>query len=75
MELKELLVVIPHSSIVIPGEIPLESLSERFEVAMWCCLAIFDCRLYLDGKLRLKYAMDLDYPELMDSVKSIGPSL
>jgi ABC-type bacteriocin/lantibiotic exporter with double-glycine peptidase domain len=30
MELKELLVVIPHSSIMIPGEIPLESLSERF---------------------------------------------
>jgi len=30
MELQELLVVIPHSGIVIPGEIPLESLSERF---------------------------------------------
>jgi hypothetical protein len=30
MKLKELLVVIPHSGIVIPAEIPLESLSESF---------------------------------------------
>ncbi len=30
MELKELLVVIPHSGIVIPGDIPLENLSEQF---------------------------------------------
>jgi N-formylglutamate amidohydrolase len=30
MELKELIVVVPHSGIVIPVEIPLDSLSERF---------------------------------------------
>ncbi|MGB7296905.1 MAG: N-formylglutamate amidohydrolase [Candidatus Aminicenantales bacterium] len=30
MEFKELLVVIPHSGIVIPGEIPLDSLSDDF---------------------------------------------
>ncbi|HQB29943.1 MAG TPA: N-formylglutamate amidohydrolase [Syntrophales bacterium] len=32
MELKELIVVVPHSGIVIPVEIPLDSLSEKFPV-------------------------------------------
>jgi hypothetical protein len=54
MELKELLVVIPHSSIVIPGEIPLESLSERFPALVqnvdWYTNWLYDFRDLLNNR-------------------------
>jgi len=54
MELKELLVVIPHSSIVIPGEIPLESLSERFPAQIqnvdWYTNWLYDFRDLLNNR-------------------------
>jgi hypothetical protein len=54
MELKELLVVIPHSSIVIPGEIPLESLSERFPALVqnvdWYTNWLYDFRDLLNKR-------------------------
>ena len=54
MELKELLVVIPHSGIVIPGEIPLDSLSERFPVLVrnvdWYTNWLYDFRDLLDNR-------------------------
>jgi hypothetical protein len=54
MELKELLVVIPHSSILIPGEIPLESLSERFPVLVqnvdWYTNWLYDFRDLLNNR-------------------------
>jgi len=54
MELKELLVVMPHSSIVIPGEIPLESLSERFPPLVqnvdWYTNWLYDFRDLLNNR-------------------------
>jgi hypothetical protein len=54
MELKELLVVIPHSSIVIPGEIPLESLSEGFPELVqnvdWYTNWLYDFRDLLNNR-------------------------
>lgn len=54
MELKELLVVISHSSIVIPGEIPLPSLSERFPLLLknvdWYTDWLYDFRDLLDNR-------------------------
>lgn len=52
--LKELLVVIPHSGIVIPAEIPLESLSERFPEMVrnvdWYTNWLYDFRDFLDNR-------------------------
>jgi N-formylglutamate amidohydrolase len=54
MVLKELLVVIPHSGIVIPGEIPLESLSERFPMLVqnvdWYTNWLYDFRDLLENR-------------------------
>jgi len=54
MELKELLVVIPHSGIVIPGEIPLESLSDRFPALVqnvdWYTNWLYDFRDLLQNQ-------------------------
>ena len=54
MELKELLVVIPHSGIVVPGEIPLESLSERFPALVqnvdWYTNWLYDFRDLLGNR-------------------------
>jgi len=54
MELKELLVVIPHSGIVIPSEIPLESLSERFPALVqnvdWYTNWLYDFRDLLENR-------------------------
>lgn len=54
MKLKELLVVIPHSGIVIPGELPLESLSERFPELVqnvdWYTNWLYDFRDLLENR-------------------------
>ena len=54
MELRELLVVIPHSGIVVPGEIPLESLSERFPTLVqnvdWYTNWLYDFRDLLENR-------------------------
>jgi hypothetical protein len=54
MELKELLVVIPHSGIVVPGEVPLESLSERFPALVqnvdWYTNWLYDFRDLLENR-------------------------
>ena len=54
MELKELLVVIPHSGIVIPGEIPLANLSERFPALVqnvdWYTNWLYDFRDLLENQ-------------------------
>jgi len=54
MELKELLVVIPHSGIVVPGEIPLESLSERFPTLVqnvdWYTNWLYDFRDLIENR-------------------------
>ncbi|MBN1105801.1 MAG: N-formylglutamate amidohydrolase [Deltaproteobacteria bacterium] len=54
MELKELLVVIPHSGIVVPGEISLESLSERFpglaQNVDWYTNWLYDFRDLLENR-------------------------
>lgn len=54
MELKELLVVIPHSGILIPEEIPLESLSERFPALIrnvdWYTNWLYDFRDVLENR-------------------------
>jgi hypothetical protein len=54
MELKELLVAIPHSGIVIPSEIPLESLSERFPALVqnvdWYTNWLYDFRDLLENR-------------------------
>ena len=54
MELKDLLVVIPHSGIVIPGEIPLESLSARFPALVqnvdWYTNWLYDFRDLLENR-------------------------
>lgn len=53
-EFKELLVVIPHSGIVIPGEIPLDSLSDDFPGLIrnvdWYTNWLYDFRDLLDNK-------------------------
>lgn len=52
--LRALLVVIPHSGIVIPGEIPLESLNEQFPALAqnvdWYTNWLYDFRDFLDNK-------------------------
>ena len=54
MVLKELLVVIPHSGILIPGEIPLESLSEQVHVLSrnvdWYTNYLYDFRDELENQ-------------------------
>lgn len=54
MELKELLVVIPHSGIVIPGEIPMANLSERFPVLVqnvdWYTNWLYDFQDLLENR-------------------------
>ena len=54
MKLKELLVVIPHSGIVIPAEIPMESLSEKFPEMVrnvdWYTNWLYDFRDFLDNR-------------------------
>ncbi|MDH7513777.1 MAG: N-formylglutamate amidohydrolase [Clostridiales bacterium] len=54
MILRELLVVIPHSGIVIPSEIPLESLNEKFPALVqnvdWYTNWLYDFRDFLDNK-------------------------
>jgi hypothetical protein len=54
MTLRELLVVIPHSGIIIPNEIPLESLTERFAELVrnvdWYTNWLYDFRDLLDNK-------------------------
>jgi len=54
LKLKELLVVIPHSGLVIPAEIPLESLSERFPEMVrnvdWYTNWLYDFRDMLDNR-------------------------
>ena len=54
MELKKLLVVIPHSGIVVPSEIPLESLSERFPSLVqnidWYTNWLYDFRDLLENR-------------------------
>jgi len=53
MRLRELLVVIPHSGIVIPSEIPLDSLSDNFPVLArnvdWYTIWLYDFRDLLDN--------------------------
>lgn len=53
-EFKELLVVIPHSGIVVPGEIPLDSLSDDFPGLIrnvdWYTNWLYDFRDLLDNK-------------------------
>ncbi len=52
--LNELLVVVPHSSILVPGEIPLESLSQRFHHQVrnvdWYTNWLYDFRDILDNR-------------------------
>jgi hypothetical protein len=54
LEFKGLLVVIPHSGIVIPEEIPLDSLSDDFSALIrnvdWNTNWLYDFRDYLDNK-------------------------
>jgi len=54
MPRKELLVVVPHSGIIIPNEIPLESLSQRFPELVrnvdWYTNWLYDFRDLLDNK-------------------------
>jgi len=54
MRLGELLVVIPHSGIVVPGEIPMETLSDRFHYLArnvdWYTNWLYDFRDILDNK-------------------------
>ena len=54
MELKQLLVVIPHSGIVVPGEIPLESLSEQFPALVqnvdWYTNWLYDFRDLIENR-------------------------
>lgn len=54
MILRELLVVIPHSGIIIPSEIPLESLDEKFPALVqnvdWYTNWLYDFRDLLDNK-------------------------
>lgn len=54
MDFKEILVVIPHSGIVIPREIPLDSLSEDFPALIrnvdWNTNWLYDFRDFLDNK-------------------------
>jgi len=54
MQLRELLVVIPHSGIVIPDEIPLESLSDRFPALVqnldWYTNWLYDFRDLLKNR-------------------------
>jgi hypothetical protein len=54
MRRRELLVVIPHSGIVIPGEIPLDSLSDKFAAQArnvdWYTNWLYDFRDLLDNR-------------------------
>ena len=54
MKLNELLVVIPHSGIVVPADIPLESLSEKFPEMVrnvdWYTNWLYDFRDLLDNR-------------------------
>lgn len=52
--MKELLVVVPHSGLVVPAEIPLSSLSDRFPELVrnvdWCTNWLYDFRDLLDNR-------------------------
>lgn len=54
MKLKELLVVVPHSGIVVPGEISLANLSERFPALVqnvdWYTNWLYDFRDLLENQ-------------------------